>query len=185
MTVAKSVWHKRKATDLVDRVKTKAFIIVFFVAVGAGFYVLVMPHPPKEGALIEKFYAHRPAYEKLRVMFQADGQVNRIASYGVAVTNSVARFSVAKKPAEVGFPLDRYTEYLALLQEAGASLVSRREWEQSSDPIFLVWRWGWGGHTKHIGICWKAQAPTNQMAGVHQKRALYTHIDGNWYLWRD
>ena len=130
------------------------------------YYTFLMPHPPKESELLQNFYAHRAAYEKLRDMFQADGHVNRIASYGVAITNSGTR--VAMKAQKAGFPIDRYNEYLFLLKEAGASLASRREWEGSSDPIFLVWRWGGMDFNKHVAICWKEKEPTNQVASLYQ-----------------
>ena len=149
---------------------------------------LIRPRWPNEAELIQNFQAKRAGYERLREMFVADGQLNRVTSYGVATTNTIS----AMKPEDIGFSTDRHNEYLSLLKQTGVLMISRREWEQSSDPLILVWVWGWGGHTKHVGICWKDQEPTNQVASLYQhrltggnRRSIYRRIDGHWYLWRD
>lgn len=177
------------------RKKRKTFVALLFIVLfplmiaGWLFYTYIMPHYPNESELIQNFHAHQATYEKLRDMFQADGHVNRITSYGVVLTNSVsAHFAI--KPQEAGFPIDRYNEYLALFKQAGVLAASRRELEGSSDPAFFVWAWGAIDTFRHIAICWKDQEPTNQVASLYQRRqsgekrpGVYRHIKGHWYLW--
>lgn len=165
-----------------------------FMVAGFGILVflayLIRPHYPKADELIQNFYAHRVTYEKLRDMFQADGHVNRITSRGVVVTNSAVSVHFAIKPQEAGFPIERYNEYLVLFKQAGVLAASRREYEQSSDPIFLVWTWGAIDTFRYIGVCWKNQEPTNQVASLYQRlpdrekgKGVYKQIEGHWYLW--
>ncbi len=185
----------KKPPLIKPRVRAKGPILTVLVVLSAWIFLayLVRPKPPKESELIQNFYAHQAAYERLRDMFLADAYVHRVASYGVAVTNTIA----ARNPQDVGFPIDRYNEYLGLLRQANVLLVSRGEWENSSDPLFLVWGWGFAGNTRHVGICWKDREPTNRVASLYQKRKrdesyrgayrqiAYRQIDGHWYLWSD
>jgi len=50
------------------------------------------------------------------------------------------------------------------------------------------------GHTKHLGICWHAQPPTNIVATFdrYEGQSSYAHrvvmyrpVESNWYLWTD
>lgn len=180
-----------KPPVIMPRVRVKGLVLSLLAVFGVLIFLLyvVGPRWPKESELIQNFYAHRAAYEQLRDMFLADAHVRRVASYGVAITNTII---ITRKPEEVNFPIDRYNEYLALLKEAGAIQATRGVWEQSSDPAFYVWGWGWAGNTRHICICWKAQDPTNQVANLYQRQmrgendqGVYKHIEGHWYVWRD
>jgi len=58
------------------------FLVVGAIA-GLFFYLQWASEPPKEKELIENFYAHRAAFERLREMLQADEQVVRVAEWGV------------------------------------------------------------------------------------------------------
>jgi hypothetical protein len=122
-------------------------------------------------------------------MLQADGQLRRVAGWGVETRQPFYLGDISGST----FPKDRYTQYLALLKQAGGMLSSRTEGEHA-DPSILVWGWGWGGHTKHIAICWVDQAPTNQIAtlddyhgkgGYRKRMVAFRHIDANWYLCTD
>jgi hypothetical protein len=122
-------------------------------------------------------------------MLQTDGDVIRLADWGVATTKSV----VPRVPPEGNFPVDRYKEYLALLRQVGGLVASRSE-GQHADPNIVVWGWGFAGDTRHVGICWTDQEPTNQIATLDgyrgggrygDRQVVFRHIDAKWYLWTD
>lgn len=164
--------------------------MAFTVVVFGGFFLYsrytIMP--PKEVKLIQDFNEHRAAFEQLRDMLLADGQVLRVANWGVETRKGIG------VPPEGNFPLNRYNQYLALLKQVGG-LVAYRDEGEHPDPGVLVWGYGFAGDTKHLGISWEDQEPTNQVASLddHYKkrmhgeewRVVYRHIDGNWYLWTD
>lgn len=166
------------------------FCVAFIFAVLVGFF-LYLRHtsgPPKEAKLMKNFNDHRAAFEKLREMLVADTQVRRVADWGVETTKGT--FS----PVAGRFPDDRYAQYLALLKEAGGGLAYRVEGEHPN-PGILVWASGFGGDTAHVGISWDDLQPTNQVTSLdehiqkrkdgEERRVVYRHIDGNWYLWTD
>jgi hypothetical protein len=172
-------------------VKRALVILLFCVAVLGGLFLYARSTsvPPKEAKLIHNFYAHRAAFERLRDMLLADGQVIRLAGWGVATTNSV----VPRVPPEGNFPLDRYKEYMALLKQVGGFAATRGE-GQHPDPSIVVWAWGFAGNTRHAGICWMDQEPTNQVATLDgypgrsrygDRQVVFRHIDTSWYLWMD
>jgi hypothetical protein len=150
---------------------------------------LTMPRPPTDGELIQNFNKNRSAFEQLREMLQADKNLRRVASWGVETRHP----SYLGEASGSSFPVDRYKRYLALLKEAGGKLASREEGEHG-DPSILVWAWGWAGDTKHIGVCWLEEPPTEQIStldGYHgqnrssERQVAFRHIDGKWYLWTD
>src|SRR5579884_1039408 len=160
-----------------------------------GALVLLLPSatPPKETHFIENFHAHRVAYERLRTMLQADRQLLHVNNSGIETTKS----SRIRNPIEVGFPVERYNEYVALLKETGA-LAAIGVGEGNGDSVgALVWMWQWAGDSRHIDICWLDHKPDNQVASLddfHQtSRRNYSNkppgafkqIEGNWYLWGD
>ena len=122
-------------------------------------------------------------------MLQADTNLTRVATWGVETRKP---FFLGNPPGG-NFSVARYNKYLALLQKVGGFVASRDEGEHP-DPSIVVWGWGWAGDTKHIGICWKDQLPTNQISTLdgYQGRSAYPnrevvfrHIDQNWYFWVD
>ena len=161
---------------------------IYFVASGlfafGALIYLTMPRPPKEAALLKNFYANRAVFEELRDMLLADKDLRRVAGWGVDI----------KKPFFLGypskdvFPTDRYNRYLSLLKQVHALAASHGD----GDAEVLVWGWGFAGSTRHIGVIWMTQPPTNQIStidGYHSKEytrpPVYRHIDQNWYLWTD
>ncbi len=162
-------------------------VMVVTVAGGLFFYLRRANTPPKEAQLIQNFNEHRAAFEQLKEMLITDGQVRRVADWGVETTNGVGE-------PPVNFPTDRYNQYLVLLKQAGALQAYRNEGGHP-DPGILVWAAGFGGDTAHVAISWEDQAPTNQVASLdehHKKRRhgepwslVYRHLDGNWYIWSD
>jgi hypothetical protein len=142
--------------------------------------------PPKETFLIKNFNEHRAAFEQLRDMLLADTNLSRLAEWGV---ETYKPFFLGY-PSEQNFPTDRFNKYLALLKEAGGKAASREEGKHA-DPSIVVWGWGWAGNTRHIGICWLDEEPTNQIATLDGYRSrseysvAYRHIDSNWYFWTD
>jgi hypothetical protein len=166
-----------------------ALLLVVVLGSMALLVYLALPRPPKDHILTKNFYKNRASFEKMRDMLLADEQLRRVASWGVETTKPFYLGEVSGS----GFPEDRYAQYLALLKRVGGFVASRGEGEHPSASI-LVWGWGLAGHTRHVGICWTDQAPTNQVAtldGYHGRSAYavrhiaYRHIDENWYLWTD
>jgi hypothetical protein len=157
---------------------TKRLIVLFlsFVAL-AGVILLILPSKsPREAKVIEKFNAHRPAYERLL----------RVADWGVENTEGIHH------PPEGGVSVDRFHEYLSLLHEVGAKGASRRRGERAQEACVLVWTAGWAGDTRHVQICWLNHEPTNQVASLDAfyltpkpRHPVSRHIDANWYLWAD
>jgi hypothetical protein len=169
--------------------KRLAIVLLFVVVAFGGCIYYFAPRPPKEAKLIQKFNEHRVDFEKLRDMLQVDTNLTRVASWGVETRKP---FFLGNPPGG-NFPVDRYNQYLSLFKQTGGLGASRREGEHD-DPSILVWAWGWAGDTKHIGICWLDEEPTNQITTLdgYQGRSVYPntvvvfrHIDQNWYLWAD
>jgi len=172
------------------RVKWVGGILLLFVAVLCGLFVYVFPSgkPPKERKVVENFYAHRTAYERLRDMLQEDKQLLRVAGWGVETSTS------GPHRVEPGgdFPINRYNEYLMLLSQIGGKGAFRARGEHPDLVGVLVWATGWGGDTRHVEICWIDHEPTNQVASLDDyyqmpkpRRPVFRHIDGNWYLAAD
>ena len=166
-------------------------LLVLFAGFGGllllGF--LAMPKPPKESELIQNFQKNRAAFEQLRDMLQADGNLRRVANWGVEISQP---FYLGDASGS-SFPVERYRCYLKLLKQAGGQLASRSEGEHC-DPNILVWGWGWAGNTKHIGISWIEEIPTNQVPTLDGYRGrgqypgrqvVFKHIDEKWFLWTD
>src|SRR5438034_10686211 len=97
------------------KAKGRTVIVLSLAAIlgGAVFYKFFIPHPPKDSELIQNFHANRAAYERLRDMLRADGQVIMVGSYGVATTNRGNTVS----PEAANFPVERYDKYLVLLKQ--------------------------------------------------------------------
>jgi hypothetical protein len=177
----------------VKRIKTillSCFALIVLLFSGLVFGLLYHGRPPSEDALIENFSQHRAAFEQLRNMLMADTQVRRVAVWGVDTIKPLGIFI----PPAGNFPVERFNQYVALLKQAGGKVAFRSEGAQP-EPSVIVWAVGFGGDIRHIGICWEDLAPTNQVPhlyGGHQTsefgencQAVYRHLDGNWYLWKD
>jgi hypothetical protein len=154
--------------------------------VGPCVYVSYTRIPPKEAELIQNFNEHRAIFEQLRDMLLADEHLKRV---GFEYVETSKPFYLGY-PSKEDFPKDRFNKYLALLRAAGGKVAVRSEGDHP-DPGVVVWRWGWAGTTRHIGICWLDQEPTNQIPtldGYHSPSndsIAYRHIDSNWYFWTD
>jgi len=158
----------------------------------AGLVVLIflaMPRPPKEGTVIQNFYKYRPAFEQLRDMLKEDSYLSRVAGWGVETRNPLYLGEASMSR----LPTDRYRHYLALLQQVGGKVATRDEGQQA-DLGIIVWTWGWAGDTRHMGVCWKEENPTNQISmpdDSHEerpspeRRIIFKHIDEKWYVWAD
>jgi hypothetical protein len=161
------------------------------VAVLLGLFIYMLPgskRPPKEKQLIENFYAHRAAFERLHEMLVADKQVLAVASWGIETKDSVPH----RVEAGGNFPINRYNDYLSLLKETGGTRVFRVN-KNDLDLIGVsVWAAGWAGDSRHIDIYWTDQQPADQVASLDNyyqtpkpRHPVFRHIDGNWYLWAD
>jgi hypothetical protein len=164
------------------------FLSIIIAMVGVFLYIIACNKPPKEKNLVEAFYAHRVAYERLRDMILEDGPVRAVyARFGVETTKS----GLPHPPLEVNFPVNRYNEYLALLEQIGSADVFRAG-ENDSEICIAVWASGFGGDTRHVDTCWLDSPPANQITGLDAfyktpkpRHPAFKHIDGNWYLWAD
>ena len=169
-----------------NRILLIVFLPLALLFVGPCVYVSYTRIPPKEAKLIQNFNDHRAAFEQLRDMLLADTNLSRVAGWGV---ETYKPFFLGH-PSEQNFPTDRFKRYLALLKESGGIAATRDEGEHPH-PAVVVWGWGWAGNTRHIGICWLDQEPTNQIPtldGYHgppDNSVAYRHIDSNWFFWTD
>ncbi|MGA9042713.1 MAG: hypothetical protein WB421_19430 [Terriglobales bacterium] len=162
--------------------------ILLFLLGGASAYLYFLGIPPKESKLIDNFHAHRAAYERLRDMLTSDTQVRAVyVRFGVETINS----GLPHPPSEVNFPVSRYDEYHALLDQISSAKIFRGG-ENNSDICIAVWAYGFGGDTRHIANCWLDHPPVNQIASLQNfyrtakpRHPIFRHIDGNWYLWAD
>ncbi|HTA95822.1 MAG TPA: hypothetical protein VK769_06830 [Verrucomicrobiae bacterium] len=166
-----------------------AVIFLFVVLALGGCIYFAAPRPPKEAKLIQNFNEHRADFEQLRDMLQADTNLTRVANWGIET----------RKPFFLGYPpggnfsVDRFNKYLALFKETGALAAARGEGKNADASIF-VWAWGFAGDTRHIGICWLDEQPTNQIPTLDGYRGqsvypntvvAFKHIDQQWYLRAD
>ena len=139
--------------------------------------------PPKDAILVERFHAHRSAFEKLREMLRQDSNIRTVRSFGITTTNA---HSFDSAPEQIGFPRERYEEYLATLKMAGATIAGHDE----SEFYFRVARWGMAGSGWEIQVVSEDSVPTNQVPNLDDywrasvpKEDVYRHIEDNWYLW--
>jgi hypothetical protein len=177
-------------------VKMKKIVVIalscvaFIIVVLCGFLLFrgSTSTPPKEAKLIQNFNENRAAFEKLRDMLQADEQVTRVGSWGIATIKS----PVPQIPPEASFPVNRYNEYMALLKQVGGISAWRHEGKHA-DPEIVVWRWGWAGGGHSVAVCWMDPGPTNQVASLDDyfqkpirsdgSTFVYRYIDEKWFLW--
>ena len=167
-----------------------SIVLCFLVSCGGVLtYLSLSSRPPQEAELIQNFYSHQAAFERLRDMLQDDSGLIRLGGWGVATTDSV----VPRIPPEGKFPSDRYDEYRDLLEQVGGTVASRRE-GKPANPSILIWGWGFAGETRHVGICWMEEEPANQIptldgyqgrGGFGDRIVVYRHVETNWYLWTD
>ena len=168
-----------------------AIILVFLVAAFLYLWAYVFPshNPPEEESLLKTFYSNRAAYEHLRDMLLADGQVRGVYTrFGVETTSS----GLPHAPSEVNFPSSRYNEYKVLLEQVRSPEVFRRGGENNSETCISLWGSGFAGDTRHVDLCWLDHAPANQIARLDDfyktpkpRHPVFRHIDENWYLWAD
>ena len=146
--------------------------------------------PPKEKRLVENFQSNRAAYEHLREMISADQQTIAVhVDFGVETNNS----PLPRPPSEVNFPVDRYSQYVALLHQVGSSAVFKMSDTNHPDVICIgAWGAGWAGNTRHIWTCWTSQTPTNLVSSLdeyyrnlNRPKDVYRQIDHDWYLRAD
>lgn len=161
-----------------------SFPVVAFI--GSLFIILsISSRPPKQDKIVSDFRAQRASYERVRTMLSEDRNVEGVAPWGIQLVGS----PIWKIPPD-GMPVQRYQEYLALLNKIGASRVG-----QERDPLevsFGVWASGRGGDTRHVDVSWLEREPSNTAVsldafyrGDKPRRPSYVHIDGNWYIWAD
>jgi hypothetical protein len=164
------------------------FLLLAGTLFGLFLYALPSRKPPREKELIENFYTHRPAYERLRDMLMSDEQLLRVASWGVETTKSGPHR--IQEGADI--PLNRYNEYLALLNQAGGKGAFRKRGENPDLIGIDMWASGFGGDTRHVDICWMNYQPANQVTSLDAyyrtpkpRNPVFRHIEGNWYLFAD
>jgi|HubBroStandDraft_3_1064219.scaffolds.fasta_scaffold347966_2 hypothetical protein len=177
--------------DLLKLLGSGLLIVVTLCAVLAFAGVaLFFPHrsPPKEAQVIQNFYTHRAAFERLRDMLLNDRKLVRLADWGAQTTTSMG---TSEHPTG-DFPVDRYKQYLVLLKEVGGIGAHRDGSDSQPDACVWIYASGWAGDTRHLDVCWETQAPTNQIASLDdfyrtskQRKPVFRHIDGDWYLWAD
>jgi hypothetical protein len=162
--------------------------IISVVALIASLFIIVSvtSRPPKESKIGRDFSAHRAAYEQMRTMLSEDKGVDLVADWGIENTDS----PISKMPPDGGMSVARYQEYLALLKQIGARLVSRGE--EPLEVCFGMWASGFAGETRHVEVCWLDREPSNTVASLDAfyrtakpRKPSYVHIDERWYIWAD
>jgi hypothetical protein len=173
--------------------KLVAVLFALFAAVLFALWAFVSfdMTPPAEKTLIENFQTHRSTFEQLRDMMIADHQLKEVhTASGVTTISSGA----PRKPWEARFPINRYNEYVELLQQVGSTLAFKSE--RNTDQLELIcvgaWGAGWAGDTRHIWYCWASRAPENQISSLDdyyrnpkRKKNVFRHIEADWYLSAD
>jgi hypothetical protein len=174
--------------------RARSFLLTLATAVGLvgaalfgiGACIWFTSRPPAERVIVDRFKAHRQAFERLREMLVADVQLSRVADWGVELAGAGPR-----RQPETSFPRVRYEDYLRLLREVEARAGYRSE---DGSIGIAVWGAGFGGDTRHMNMCWLQTAPAHQVASIdeyHNDRTLvkkggaYKHVEGNWWLWAD
>lgn len=172
------------------KVTVTVSVALFIAAV--VFFVYRMNLPPTDSSLIANFYAHRAAYERLKLYLQADDQLNRLASWGVQTKTSPSGFM----PPLADFSRERFDEYWLLLKEVHGVDASRSHGPHSELCVGM-WGAGFAGSTEHINVCWlEDMVPGKQVLSIDnvkrdadsstgQRQFFYRKIEGNWYLERD
>lgn len=162
-------------------------VCALFAFVGAAIF---FPHrsPPKEAKVIQNFYAHRAAFERVRDMLLEDRKLVRLADWGVQTTTSMG---TSEHPMG-DFSSDRYKEYMALLKGVGGIGAHRDKNDPPADVCIWMYASGWAGDTRHLDICWEDQQPNNQVASLDDfykmpkpRKPVFRHVESNWYLWAD
>jgi len=181
---------KAQVRDLLKVIAT-AVLICFALALGlVVIMVILLPHksPPREKQVVEDFYVHRVAFERLRDMLIEDKNLVRVADWGVQTTTSMA----TKERPTGDFPADRYSQYLALLKEVGGIGAHRDRRDPPADVCIWIYASGWAGDTRHLDVCWEAQVPAPQIASLEEfyktpkpRKPAFRHVESNWYLWAD
>jgi len=115
-------------------------------------------------------------------MFQEDGSITGVANYGIDTTNHHQISPLT--PEQIGFPKERYEEYLATFKKAGVHLA----WHNEGEFYFLIKRYGWAGGGWGIAVVSRDTEPTNEVTSLDvfphiPSHIVYRHIEGSWYLW--
>ncbi len=173
-----------------DLLKLLGLSTLICIALAFGLFAFLFPHssPPKETQVIQNFYSHRAAYERLRDMLTEDKKLVRLADWGVQTTTSMR---TRERPTG-DFPPDRYNQYIALLREVGGLGAHRDSNDPPADVCIWVYASGWAGDTRHLDVCWEAQTPANLVSSLDDfyktpkpRKPVFRHIESNWYLWAD
>jgi hypothetical protein len=163
----------------------KIFLLLCLIGIAFwGFHL--WSSPPKDKTLIKCFYDNRDSFERLKNMLKADKEINGIFRSGIVPKNSV----LIKSPEEIGFPAERYEEYLRILRKLKVPNVSWYE----EDLRFFIDGWGFVDGGWRISIIWREDKPQKLVANLYEARKstssspqqwneAYRHIEGNWYLW--
>ena len=165
------------------RDKSGRRLFLSFAAIMVGLFAcsVIARIPPNENKLIERFNAHRGAFERLKDMLEEDRQVVSVSTdYGVTPKQG-SKVSVA-----------RTEEYLGRLKDTGGRLLIRSDDSGEGAIWIFLWSWGWAGLSRDVGVCFEYQPPTNTLSALFGRRSpdnvpgrdlFYKHIDHNWYVW--
>lgn len=162
-------------------------ILLLLCLIGIAFWGFhLWSSPPKDEILIQRFYDNRNSFEHLKDMLKADKEINGIFRSGIVPKNSV----LIKSPEEIGFPAERYEEYLRILRKLKVPNVSWYE----KDLRFFIEGWGYMDVGWRIAIIWRENKPQELVSNLYKAwkstssssqegEEAYRHIEGNWYLW--
>jgi hypothetical protein len=163
-----------------DKSGRRLFLSFAAIMVGVFAWGVITRIPPNENKLMERFNAHRGAFERLKDMLQEDSQVVCVRPYYGLTTKQGTSISAA-----------RTKEYQACLKDTGGSLLRRRGSGEGAIEI-LLWSWGGAFADRDVGVSYEYQPPTNTLPALFGRRPpgnlpgrdlFYKHVDHNWYLW--
>lgn len=172
-------------------ISLKGIVSLFTMAIVGLCIVLLVAFlrsgPPDENRLLQKFYQHRTEYNHLRDMLLSDSDLIRVSNGSVEVANlGIVR------PGGGGISLDRYDEYISLLDASEGKWAFRNPAGEPAMVGIGVWASGFGGDTRHVEICWLEQGPDHVVANLSTfyktpkpRSPAFRHIEENWYLRAD
>lgn len=184
-----SLWIRAQVRDLIKLAVAAVPIAIGVCVLLAIALAIVFPHrsPPREAQVIHNFETHRASFERLREMMMEDKGLLGLASWGVEMEGAGPR-----KVAESGFPVARYKEYQALLEEVGGIGASRDHGDPPESVCVWIYASGFAGDTRHMDLCGVTHEPQNQVSSLDEfyktpkpRKPVYRRVDGNWYLWAD
>ncbi len=155
---------------------------VFLATAAVSTFVVVCAVSEKDDGVIERraiFVAHRGVFLTLAAMMQEDDRIDKVASWGVLVKESLL---TVHPPAEA-MSGERYASYLSNLGVVSGTSIYRML--EPSAICITMRSSGWASDTSHSSICRFAQikAPDAfNLPGKGGRNFSFSRLEGEWYI---